>query len=113
MRKRILHQTAAAMRFDAEQEYDYVPGDRVMTIDGIPGTVVAVNDGPFRGNEEYEISLDDGLGGGFYTYSQIRGRVNENLYTDDRDYPELAAGLRKDPDTAQPRYRESRGPRCR
>lgn len=110
MRKRILHQTAAAMRFDAEQEYDYVPGDRVMTIDGIPGTVVAVNDGPFRGNEEYEISLDDGLGGGFYTSSQIRGRVNENLYTADRDYPELGEVLRKRPDPAKLRFRASREP---
>lgn len=51
--------------------WDFKPGDRVMTCDGIPGVVARVEDGPFPGNEQYIVDLDDGMGGGQYTTSML------------------------------------------
>lgn len=84
--------------------WDHAPGERVMTCDGYPGVVVAVHDGPHAGNEEYEVRLDHGLGGGTYVtgqLSQISGSTEAStVHTADQDYPELGDILRERPDPA-------------
>jgi hypothetical protein len=51
---------------------DFKIGSRVMTIDGLPGKVTAVSDGPFPSLEDYTVLLDNGMGGGTYTSGQLR-----------------------------------------
>lgn len=100
------HDTLATQAAQTEQWWEHAPGDRVRTIDG-PGRVEAVHDGPFPGSEEYEISLEGGLGGGRYTAGQIdallptQGSVE---HTAADDYPELGNLLIERPDPARIRY---------
>lgn len=55
-----------------EELTDFKTGDPVMTVDGFPGRVTAVNYGPYPGTETYQVELDAGLGGGDYTTAQLR-----------------------------------------
>ena len=68
------HDTRASRKaagFDASAYWEFQPGQRVKTVDGILGTVQAVLDGPGGGSEVYEVSLDGSLGGGHYSASQL------------------------------------------
>lgn len=69
--RKVAHQTLGALKHAVAEEdsWDFKPGQRVVA-DGFPGTVTAVQDGPF-GNESYEVTLDDGMGGGEYNASQL------------------------------------------
>lgn len=109
------HDTVAVRRQAAVSE-DYAEhsqGDRVITIDG-PGRVIAVNDGPYPGAEEYEIRLEGGLGGGTYDAGQIvasapvQASVGQSeaveRHTADLDYPELGTILHDRPDPAHLHY---------
>lgn len=84
--------------------WDFAPEQRVMTVDGIMGTVTAVLDGPYPGTEEYQVVLDHGMGGGSYTASQLReaGAVtaSEHHLASD-DYEELGTILFDRPDPAK------------
>lgn len=64
-----LHKTAGV---ETEAWWEHRPGDRVMTVEGIAGTVTAVEDGPSAGNEQYVVELDGGLGGGDYGPGELR-----------------------------------------
>lgn len=55
----------------AEETYEFQVGDRVLTIEGILGTVIAVEDGPYAGSEQYIVELDADLGGGDYMASEL------------------------------------------
>lgn len=94
-RREARHQTVGAARtagVDPSIYWDFKPGQRVMTVDGFPGKVVAVNDGPFAGNEDYEVALDNGMGGGTYTASLLRPLTQSEAShekTAADDYPEL------------------------
>lgn len=73
-RKQAVHDTTAMQKnsVQGDVEYgDFVVGDRVMTIDGIAGRVANVAYGPFRSLEEYEVVLDNNMGGGTYTAGQL------------------------------------------
>jgi hypothetical protein len=67
------HETAGFQKnaLDSTVFWEYKPQQQVMTVDGFSGIVTAVYDGPYPGTEEYEVTLDSGLGGGFYTASQL------------------------------------------
>lgn len=52
--------------------HDFAPGQPVMTVDGLPGRVVAVQDGRLAGDESYEVVLDNNMGGGQYRSSDLR-----------------------------------------
>jgi hypothetical protein len=100
------HQTTAASKaagYDSSVYWDYQPGQRVMTVDGFPGTISAVQDGPLMGTEAYIVVLANGLGGGEYTASQLTA-TNEvtasEVHTADMDYPELGTILVDRPDIA-------------
>jgi hypothetical protein len=56
---------------DATIWWDFQPGERVQTKEGIPGYVVEVQDGPYPGNEAYIVELENGLGGGAYSSSEL------------------------------------------
>lgn len=73
-RSDLQHDTAGTRRVagvDAESQWDFKPGQPVMTCDGIPGRVQAVQDGPVGGTEIYEVVLEAGLGGGSYSSSEL------------------------------------------
>lgn len=111
-----LHDTVASRRAasiaHASSDYDYNVNELVITCDGLPGRITAVHDGPFQGNEEYEIILENNLGRGRYTSSQIKGRFidqsDPNLFTADKDYPELQEIIRQRPDPAKMRFAASK-----
>lgn len=71
------HKTAV----DSEIWYEFQPGDRVLTREGIFGRVVAVEDGPAAGNEQYVVELDAGMGGGEYAASELRHLTPDNVET--------------------------------
>lgn len=80
---------------------DYRPRQRVMTVDGFPGTVISVQEGPASNN--IEVVLDNGMGGGTYDDSML-SPLNERAASVDRtasdDYPELGSILTDRPDLA-------------
>ena len=63
------HKTAGV---DPTIYWDFRPGDRVMTREGVVGTVTAVEEGPAGGAETYLVELDAGLGGGEYSPGELR-----------------------------------------
>ena len=82
---------------------DFSEGDRVMTVDGVPGTVVGVHLGFAQGAESYDVTLDDNLGGGEYTSSQLSKQPAHtgSLGTAAESYPELGTILVERPDPAK------------
>lgn len=112
------HRITRRAGVNPELWWDFKPDERVMTVDGIPGRVIAVHDGPLAGMEEYEVVLDNGLGGGAYTSGQLASlhqveavgqhegehvlaaeqvlAAGQHLATE--DYPELGSILHDRPD---------------
>jgi hypothetical protein len=87
--------------------YDFKPQQRVMTIDGILGIVTAVSDGPYPGYEEYQVTLDHGMGGGAYTSSQLREAdkvTASDHHVASDDYPEMGSILFDRPDPGKKVY---------
>lgn len=86
----------------SEDYWDFRPQQHVMTLDGFPGIVAAVLDGPHPGSEVYEVVLDRGLGGGHYSSGQLRPleHVTASEGTAAVDYPELSGVLESHPDPA-------------
>ena len=87
----------------SEDFADFKVREAVMTVDGYPGVVEAVLDGPFPVTESYVVRLANGLCGGEYQAGQLTplGLVqgsHENLAS--RDYPELSEILYNRPDIA-------------
>jgi hypothetical protein len=82
---------------------DFQVEQRVMTCDGFPGVVAAIEDGPYPGTEAYLVTLDAGLGGGLYTTSQLTALPTTGSHeaTAATDYPELGDILVRRPNIAQ------------
>lgn len=86
--------------------WDFQPGERVMTIDGLPGVVDEVQDGPVAGNENYIVTLDHGMGGGNYSSSMLaplrQATAAEvtatGIHLAAEDYPELGTIVQDRPD---------------
>jgi 8-oxo-dGTP pyrophosphatase MutT (NUDIX family) len=85
-----------------EDYWEYQPGERVMTIDGFPGVVELVEDGPIAGAENYLVKLDNGMGGGNYSASMLAkmptSRAAAGVHLATEDYPELGSILDERPD---------------
>lgn len=95
------HETIRSEAGVRSEDYaDFKMRERVMTCDGYAGRITAIHDGPYPGNEAYEVVLDGGMGGGLYTSAQLRKAADE-AYTATQDYPELAAILSERPDPAK------------
>lgn len=73
MLRRLAHETLGVQKqaLVGEIFHAFQEGDRVMTVDGLPGKVSAVLDGPYPQTEIYEVRLDGNAGGGQYTAGQL------------------------------------------
>jgi len=100
---------------------DFAVGQRVMTVDGIPGVITEVLDGPYPQTEAYEVVLDDGMGGGQYATRdlsaldavtatrtvqgtsdvEVAAQVGNGLHLASEDYPELGEILVERPPLAR------------
>jgi hypothetical protein len=88
---------------NSEEFADFRVDQRVMTIDGIVGKVVAIEDGPYPGTEAYRVALDNGLGGGSYRSADLKDATTTTASTETTaaaDYPELGDILTRRPDIA-------------
>lgn len=91
----------------SEDFWDFMPGQRVMTIDRIAGVVTEVQDECPLGSEAYTVRLDNGMGGGDYTASQLEPlsqkptaakiQADVDTKTAADDYPELTEILSERP----------------
>lgn len=101
-----LHETVGVQKVAvlSSDFWDFQPNQRVMTIDGVPGKVSAVQDGPYPGAESYVVELDRGLGGGEYRTGELRALhtvVTGEHHEASEDYPVLGDILVRRPDIAK------------
>jgi hypothetical protein len=66
------HSTRLSQVHEAAVTAEFATGQRVMTIDGLPGRILFVAASFSPGISEYEVVLDGGMGKGTYTASQLR-----------------------------------------
>lgn len=118
------HATRLSQQHQAASDPGFAVGQRVQTIDGLPGRVLFAAASFSPGLTEYEVMLDHGMGQGTYTATQLRllpadfrsGPQGSNLpagvtaafeaeaadaHTADLDYPEMGDILRDRPDPGQ------------
>lgn len=105
------HATRLAAAQETAAEGDFARGERVMTADGLPGVVSAVEPGFTRGAAEYTVTLDRGMGGGAYSAGQLRSIASQpqvtaaldevtgaEVHLASEDYPEMGSVLHERPD---------------
>lgn len=67
------HRIPPHVAMSTEGWFDFRVGDRVLTSDGINGTVTEMIEGPVPGAETYLVTLDGGMGGGEYAAGELTG----------------------------------------
>lgn len=72
--------------------WEFVPGDRVVTSEGLPGVVTEVETSFAGGNEAYTVLLDDDLGGGSYAADELT-KIARKQADHDFGEPETIASL--------------------
>jgi len=115
------HATRLSQQHQAALDQGFTANQRVMTIDGLPGRVLFVAGSFSPGITEYEVMLDNGMGQGVYTGSQLRALPADirtrapgsnlpagvtaafetealDLHTAADDYPEMGSILHDRPD---------------
>ena len=90
----VKHSSVHEAGIDMEEWHAFRVGQRVRTVEGILGTVTAVEDGPIGGIERYIVTLDAGMGGGEYDAGELSApRTAAKEAADEHfawsDYPEL------------------------
>ena len=116
------HSSRLSQVHEGALDVAFTAGQRVMTIDGIPGLVLFASAAFSPGITEYQVVLDGGLGQGTYAASQLRPvpadyraghevprsllpagvtaglEADAELHTADLDYPEMGTVLSDRPD---------------
>lgn len=123
MRRVGRHETRASAAHDAALDTEFRVGERVRTIDGVIGRIIFVDEAFSPGNTAYQVTLDNGMGGGTYLGSQLRAIPEgyrgsspasqlpagvtaaleaeaAEIHTADLDYPEMGSILHDRPDPA-------------
>ena len=72
---------------------DWTVGQRVVTQDGLLGTVVAVQHGPFLQTQKYEVVYDGGMGQGQHTAVELTAAVTPMVASRSEANRESEAGL--------------------
>jgi hypothetical protein len=71
-RRIVKHSTRLSQEHEGALDTPFHQGQRVQTIDGLPGRILFVSASFAPGVTEYEVHLDNGMGQGTYTASQLR-----------------------------------------
>jgi hypothetical protein len=72
LERKIVRHAVGGAAHDAALDTDFHQGQRVVTIDGYAGRIVFVSNSFSPGVTEYQVTLDNGMGGGTYIGSQLR-----------------------------------------
>lgn len=72
MERKIVRHAVGAAGHEAALDAEFHVGQRVVTIDGVAGRIQFVTGSFSPGVAEYQVVLDNGMGGGTYTASQLR-----------------------------------------
>jgi len=70
--RKIVRHAVGAAAHEAALDAEFHVGQRVVTIDGIAGRIQFITGSFSPGIAEYQVTLDNGMGGGTYTSSQLR-----------------------------------------
>lgn len=114
------HSTRLSQVHEGALDTPFSQGQRVMTIDGLPGRILFIASSFAPGVSEYEVVLDGGLGQGVYTASQLRAipadyragapgnhlpagvtasfEAEADIHLASDDYPEMGSVLSDRPD---------------
>jgi hypothetical protein len=92
MERRIKRHSSRLSSQEGALDTQFKVGDRVRTIDGFIGRIIFVSESFSPGITEYQVVLDNGMGGGTYTASQLRP-VPEDLGGGSQAPANLPAGV--------------------
>jgi hypothetical protein len=90
--RKIVRHAVGAAAHEAALDAEFHVGQRVVTIDGVAGRIQFVTGSFSPGVAEYQVTLDNGMGGGTYTASQLRA-VPDSYQAPSGPHSNLPAGV--------------------
>jgi hypothetical protein len=90
--RKIVRHAVGAAAHESALDAEFHVGQRVVTIDGVAGRIQFVTGSFAPGVSEYQVVLDNGMGGGTYTASQLRP-VSDSYHAPSGPHSNLPAGV--------------------